>query len=39
LLTTEQSAEVADEHQDDWALLPERPESFSVSCPIGELDP
>ena len=38
LLTTEQSAEVADEHQDDWPLLPELSEPFSVPRPIGELD-
>ncbi len=39
LLTTEQSAEVADEHQDDRPLLPERFQTYTRSLPIRELDP
>jgi hypothetical protein len=39
LLTTEQSAEVADEDEDDRLLLPERFQTYALALPIGELDP
>jgi hypothetical protein len=39
LLTTEQSAEVADEDEHDRLLLPERFQTYTHSLPIRELDP
>jgi hypothetical protein len=34
LLAAEQSAEVADEGEDDGSLLPERPEAQFLSLPV-----